>query len=430
MAVVTAYTSVDLINPASWDGDVTRADASQITFAVGIHEQHYFGNFLYHGDEDSRSLFSGSINRSTYYQNGALQYEISGAAYDAIEVEKYLDDDNVAGLLKKIIFVGDDVINGSGGDDKLGGSYGNDVIYGNGGSDFILDTRGSDILHGGAGNDTFLVDGDDIIYGGDGTDTLIGNHLPSQYSFNSNSLETWSGKTIELNDVEYVHFGSFLGAVYGVYVKVEDLIDSDGAQGPETSQVADQLNQLSDLYVAYFGRAPDAAGLTYWFKEIYTGSLTFAETAVSFSNQAEYQAAYPEGSSNTDFINTIYQNLFNRTPDQAGFDYWKDELDGAMPRDSFILSVINGAYSPTGGAEDKALLINKHDVSLYYAEQSSLHLNEGFDDSINVLLSAVTSKTGTVATAQQVIDHAFENDAITLTGIVNDQALWDSFWGG
>jgi hypothetical protein len=418
-----------MINPETWYGAIIRADESQITVSSGAHEQHYFGSFSYHGPEDSRMLFSGQVNRTSYYQNGSLYYDISGGPYDAIEVEQYIDANDIAGLFRNIIFAGNDTISGSDGDDSLGGSYGNDVIYGNGGSDFILDTRGSDVLHGGAGDDFFIVDGDDVVYGDSGTDSIIAPHLASQYSYEGNLLRYWSDKTVELHEVEHIGFGFYLGSAYGVNVSLPDLVDPDGKQGPETSHVVEQLNKLSDLYIAYFGRAPDTAGLSYWFKEIYSDTLTFAETAISFSSQTEYQSAYPERSTNTDLINTIYQNMFNRSPDQAGFSYWKNELDNGMARDSFILSVINGAYSPTGGAEDKALLTNKHDVSLYYAEQSSLNPNESFDDSINILLNEVTSNNGTVTTAQQVIDHAFDNDALTLTGIVNDQGLWDSFWG-
>lgn len=122
----------------------------------------------------------------------------------------------------------------------------------------------------------------------------------------------------------------------------------------------------------------------------YFGSFSYSNgglSAGSANGVSNYLPTYPAGSSNDDFITAIYQNMFSRAPDQAGFDYWKDELDSGTPRDSFILTVINGAYSPTGGEEYGALLNNKHDVSRYYAEQSSLNPGEDFDNSINALLS-------------------------------------------
>ncbi|MEO1944493.1 MAG: DUF4214 domain-containing protein [Candidatus Thioglobus sp.] len=123
----------------------------------------------------------------------------------------------------------------------------------------------------------------------------------------------------------------------------------------------------------------------------------------------------------------IYANMFNRTPDVGGWDYWEAELNNGMLRDIFILAVINGAYAPTGGAQDSALLNNKHDVSMYYAEQSMLQPEEGFDDSIVELLNKVTSDTNTVSVATDVIDFVFE-DELTLTGVVNNPAIWDVYW--
>ena len=179
--------------------------------------------------------------------------------------------------------------------------------------------------------------------------------------------------------------------------------------------------------MAYFDRAPDAPGLAYWFKEIYEGTLSLFDTARSFTDQPEYAATYPPGSSNRDFVQTIYANLFDRLPDGPGWDYWEDQLNNGLPRDTFILTVINGAYAPTGGVLDRVLLVNKHDVSMYYAEQSSLHPAEGFDDNITAVLNRISTDANSVASAKAVIDYAMDNP-ITLTGIVEDTGLWESFW--
>lgn len=274
----------------------------------------------------------------------------------------------------------------------------------------------------------FIVDGGDKVSGGEGTDIVLMSHLASQYTIEGDTLKLWSGKEVDLDGVEYIGFGYLLDTPFSVNVRLEDLVDPDGEQGAQASLAEDQLNKLSDLYIAYFGRAPDSEGLLYWFKEVYTDVLSFDQVAQSFSQQVEYKNAYPSGASNDGFITTIYQNMFNRAPDQAGFDYWKNELDGGMARDSFMLTVINGVYAATGSADDRALLSNKHDVSRYYAEQSSLNPGEGFDNSINALLSQVSSNAETIETAKEIINHAFEDDILTLTGIVNDQELWATYW--
>jgi len=258
------------------------------------------------------------------------------------------------------------------------------------------------------------------------SDVFVASYLPSQYTFIDGVLSGDEGDNA-LNDIEYIGFGYGFGSdALKVDVVLDDLIDPDGA-GELKSHVATTLDTLSDLYIAYFGRAPDAEGLTYWFRELYTGSLDFQSTAKSFSDQAEFQSTYPEDSSNREFIESVYANMFNRTPDDAGWDYWEGELDGGMAKDVFLLAVINGAYSPTGGADDAALLENKHDVSMYYAEQTMLNPQEGFDEGISELLALVTSDVATVEAAENVIDYAF-SDPLTLTGVLEDQALVDSLW--
>lgn len=89
--------------------------------------------------------------------------------------------------------------------------------------------------------------------------------------------------------------------------------------------------------------------------------------------------------------------------------------------------MIQGAYAPTGGASDRALLNNKHDVSLYYSEQLATHPSEAFDNNIDEVLNRVTSDSQTVDDAEAVIDYVMENE-ITLTGLVQDDVLWESFW--
>lgn len=141
----------------------------------------------------------------------------------------------------------------------------------------------------------------------------------------------------------------------------------------------------------------------------------------------EYNDTYPPGLSNHDFIAAIYQNLFDRQPDDAGWVYWEGDLNRGMPRDQFIYAVIQGAYAPTGGASDRTLLANKHTVSLYYSEQLALQTGEEFDDNIEQVLNRVTAERQTVIQATAVIDFVLD-DPITLTGLVSQTEVWEAFW--
>ena len=66
-----------------------------------------------------------------------------------------------------------------------------------------------------------------------------------------------------------------------------------------------------------------------------------------------------------DFVNRIFDNLFNREPAEAGLEYWSEALDaGDVSQAEMILAVANGA---TG--DDAQILANKTEVGLYYADQ-------------------------------------------------------------
>jgi len=129
--------------------------------------------------------------------------------------------------------------------------------------------------------------------------------------------------------------------------------------------------QVAELYIATFGRAPDAGGLDYWTNEVVTGSLTLDGVAKSFFEQDEAQSMYG-ASSNEDFIISVYENALGRKVDgdDGGVQYWLDELDhGVHTKDTFIKAVLAGAKAETGDANDAALLENRVKTGLLYAEE-------------------------------------------------------------
>ena len=139
--------------------------------------------------------------------------------------------------------------------------------------------------------------------------------------------------------------------------------------------------RVTEIYVATFERAPAYSGLMYWTNAVETGIFTIEQVAQSFFDQPETQAKFPEGSSNTEFINTIYNNTLSRAPAEAGRAYWVDALDrGLVRRDQAIMAVINGAKAETGSAADAAMLAKKTEIGLLFAnsEIGDLTTNENF----------------------------------------------------
>ena len=149
--------------------------------------------------------------------------------------------------------------------------------------------------------------------------------------------------------------------------------------------------QIAKLYVAFFDRASDSAGLDYWVNS----GMTIEGISQSFFDQVETQAKYPNTFTNTQFITEIYNNLFNRSPDDAGLEYWVKELDdGNISRGNMILAVVNGAQ----GTDDQ-ILANKTEVAIYFADA-------GLDDveDATAVMAGVSEDPQTVIAAKEAID--------------------------
>ena len=85
-------------------------------------------------------------------------------------------------------------------------------------------------------------------------------------------------------------------------------------------------SEVEKLYIAYFNRPGDVAGLAYWEGRLANGdSMTTIQN--SFSSSAEYQAIYT-GQQNTVLITQLYQNLFGRTVSVVddGVLWWANEM--------------------------------------------------------------------------------------------------------
>jgi len=168
------------------------------------------------------------------------------------------------------------------------------------------------------------------------------------------------------------------------------------------AEVATKDN-VAKLYIATFNRAPDANGLQYW---VNTSKLALEDIASSFFEQNETKALYPNGYSNIDFINSIYTNLFARSPDQAGLTYWQDKLDNnKIDKSKFILAVANGAKD-----DDKSILDNKTAVGLTFA-------NGGLSDikSSKDVIKGITANPATSDAMIKAINDALSKISTTVT---------------
>jgi len=148
---------------------------------------------------------------------------------------------------------------------------------------------------------------------------------------------------------------------------------------------------ITQVYVSTFNRAPDAKGLEYWYET----DLAIEQISSSFFDQSETKEMYPTTMNNTTFVEAIYNNVFNHAPDEDGLKYWSGELDNeAISRSNMILAIGNGA---TG--KDKEILDNKTEVGLYHAGRMLNDLDKATD-----IMSGVNETEESVTTAKETIN--------------------------
>jgi hypothetical protein len=135
-------------------------------------------------------------------------------------------------------------------------------------------------------------------------------------------------------------------------------------------------DKITALYVGYFDRAPDPQGLSYWVGRFNAG-MSLNDIANSFATQPETLATYSYLAAPNiggvpaaqDFINSIYENLFNRAADAPGLAYWTAQLvGGAVSPGLMIEAIIGGAQNA-----DATIMNNKVAVGEAYANAFVAH---------------------------------------------------------
>lgn len=102
---------------------------------------------------------------------------------------------------------------------------------------------------------------------------------------------------------------------------------------------------VQQLYVAYFNRPADYAGLDYWTNVVAAQNGSTAAVSAAFAAEAEYKTEYANLSS-AEVVNKVYQNLFGRAAEDAGKKYWADLLDSKqITIDKVVAEVAKGAQT-------------------------------------------------------------------------------------
>ncbi|NEX62101.1 DUF4214 domain-containing protein [Noviherbaspirillum galbum] len=103
------------------------------------------------------------------------------------------------------------------------------------------------------------------------------------------------------------------------------------------------IDTVQKLYVTFFSRPADVAGLAFWADKVEQKTLTEAQIAACFVGSVEYQSMYGHLEVGT-VISSLYAHLFGRTPATNELLFWANRIfQGLEFMDSLALKLANSA---------------------------------------------------------------------------------------
>lgn len=143
---------------------------------------------------------------------------------------------------------------------------------------------------------------------------------------------------------------------------------------------------IQKLYVAYFSRPADPAGVNYWDSVATQSNGNFATIQNAFSTSTEYRSAYANKSS-AEVVDQVYINLFGRHAEAGGLKFWSDALANKLVTVDYVVeSIAHGAQGSDLHAYNlkvaaATLFTNSLDVTeeiLGYAGNNAAELGKAF----------------------------------------------------
>ncbi|PXX41517.1 DUF4214 domain-containing protein [Undibacterium pigrum] len=162
------------------------------------------------------------------------------------------------------------------------------------------------------------------------------------------------------------------------------------------------VNDIQNLYIAYFNRPADVAGLAYWSQT----NLAAVQIAQSFSKQVEYASIYANFSTKQT-VNALFNNLFNHDADSAGLAYWIGQIEnGTFTIGQAAIAILAGATGPDAACVT-AKLVAANGFTSKMAASTSLQAtysqaNGNAFDLAKIWLAGVTDAASATAAAAKV----------------------------
>ncbi|WP_099867104.1 DUF4214 domain-containing protein [Pararhizobium haloflavum] len=300
MAQVDLWQPFDMLGFAGFQGDIYEAGGSRIVVSNGVHTAYYYGSFSY----DYYGDVYGTLNAVDYYEGNTLTFAADDFAVDANDFA-YLVNTNQAQTAIDFVMAGNDVVEGSNGDDVITAYTGNDTLYGNDGDDEFFAGAGANDIDGGRGLD-------------------FANYRADSFDFD---IQFTDGAVIVTNN------RNIDDRLFNV-----ERIDFDDAT--LALDLSGNAGQAFRIYEAAFGRSPGESEVGYWINSMDDG-WSLEQVSARFIDTPEFAALYGSNPTNSDFVDRIYFNVLDRESDAGGAAYWEGQLNSGAMSDAEVLARIS-----------------------------------------------------------------------------------------
>ena len=190
--------------------------------------------------------------------------------------------------------------------------------------------------------------------------------------------------------------------------------------------------QVQQLYITYFGRPADPEGLRYWTTDTTTPLETIAD---GFATTPEFTATI-EGKTLTQIVSQFYVDLFGRTGEPAGVNYWVDLIaQGITTIQQVGLNISNAALALPATNADNIALTSKITASGSFSDEVGLTTEgvlaysgqAGIDSGVAYLAPVLTEATipDAAATTAAVTNLITSNSGVGAT--INLSSFTDIF---
>ncbi len=183
----------------------------------------------------------------------------------------------------------------------------------------------------------------------------------------------------------------------------------------KASSVNQQQQTITQLYVGFFGRAPDPSGLAYW-ESVLSAGADISAIANSFAASKDSMTGprlTPEL-----IVTNVYKNLFAKAPDPSVLVYWSLKLaQGTFTAAQLVLQIANSAQGVEKQALDNRITVassitnslNTTNLILEYIPGTDLYKN------LNAALSSVTEDAHSVDSANSAVQTAISGNSAPAT---------------